>query len=207
MHAGSLLLPALALGLGCLIALAWLIYRLTRARGRESSLLACGGSLALLCGAGAVLALWPEDRRATLQFESADEAQLSIAIGERELGHTPLEISLAEFFSVTSEVPRVLPSDARRPTAGSANGRARGVEVRTRHGLEGVHVEQLGDQPAALNLRIHWGPMLPGRTDTYPLRAAASITGSPARLADVRLQRSGLLGKGPRRYRVVLRAQ
>lgn len=210
MQVGSLLLPALALGLGCLIALCWLIYRLTRSRGREATLLALGGGLALLSGAGAVLVLWPEDRRASLRFESLEGIPLRVSVGELDLGRTPLELSLADFFTVTSEVPRALTPPPPLPDAPQAEPlveRGRGMQVRTRHGLEGAFATQFTDVDRTLHLRLDWGPMLPGRTDVYPVRIQVAGTERPALLHDVLLEASGFLAKGPRRYRSVMRSE
>ena len=48
--------------------------------------------------------------------------------------------------------------------------------------------------------------MVPGSGRSYPLVARSADTGQTARLGDLRLERSGVLGRGPRSYRIVLRA-
>lgn len=200
MHGPSLLVIALPLALGCLVALVWLAYRISRSRGRESLLLILGGGLSLLAGAGAVLALWPADKRASVRFESSNGRELELELGGKKLGTTPVLSSFEALFGLTVGPPPPI-----SPAPG-APWREHEAWTQPHGSREGIAAGQNPSEPGPLLLRLFWGRILPGRTHLLELEARVLGSQEPALLEDVRLERSGLLGKGPRTYRVILRA-
>lgn len=211
MYGGPLLLLLLAaLALGSVAAVAYVVVQLHR-RGRgERALMIVGGLAAILVGAAAVLLGTPHDRRAFVVFDSRDGEPIRVVARGQELGTTPLQCALGDLSVLAGgQVPigwsrsdEPLPP---APTELATDAPAIRVHMHVNGMTEGLTTQRDPDVPGRTLVRPLAGPDFPGHAQLLELHTTTPDD-EPARIQRIEVELTGLLGKGPRVYRVVLGA-